>query len=73
MSLSLINIAKKYNRDWVFQNANYKFEIPGTYVIQGHNGSGKSTFLKILSGFLTPTEGELNLLIKSYCICGALF
>ena len=65
MSLSLINIAKKYNRDWVFQNANYKFEIPGTYVIQGPNGSGKSTFLKILSGFLTPTEGELKLLINS--------
>jgi len=65
VSLSLINIAKKYNRDWVFQNANYKFEIPGTYVIQGPNGSGKSTFLKILSGFLTPTEGELKLLINS--------
>ena len=65
MSLSLINIAKKFNRDWVFQNANYQFEIPGSYVIQGPNGSGKSTLLKILSGFLTPTEGELKLLINS--------
>ena len=65
MSLSLINIAKKFNRDWVFRNANYQFEIPGSYVIQGPNGSGKSTLLKILSGFLTPTEGELKLLIKS--------
>ena len=65
MSLSLINIAKKFNRDWVFRNANYQFEIPGSYVIKGSNGSGKSTLLKILSGFLTPTEGELKLLIKS--------
>ena len=65
MSLSLINIAKKFNRDWVFRNANYQFEIPGSYDIQGPNGSGKSTLLKILSGFLTPTEGELKLLIKS--------
>jgi len=65
VSLSLINIAKKFNRDWVFRNANYQFEIPGSYVIQGPNGSGKSTLLKILSGFLTPTEGELKLLIKS--------
>ena len=65
MSLSLINIAKKFNRDWVFRNANYQFEIPGSYVIKGSNGSGKSTLLKILSGFLTPTEGELKLLLKS--------
>ena len=65
MSLSLINIAKKFNRDWVFRNANYQFEIPGSYVIKGPNGSGKSTLLKILSGFLSPTEGELKLRIKS--------
>lgn len=65
MSLSLINIAKKFNRDWVFRNANYQFEIPGSYVIQGPNGSGKSSLLKILSGFLTPTEGELKLQINS--------
>jgi ABC-type multidrug transport system ATPase subunit len=65
VSLSLVNIAKKYNRDWVFRNTNFQFEIPGSYVIKGSNGSGKSTLLKILSGFLTPTEGELKLLIKS--------
>ena len=65
MSLSLVNIAKKYNRDWVFRNINFQFEIPGSYVIKGSNGSGKSTLLKIISGFLTPTEGELKLLIKS--------
>ena len=65
MSLSLINIAKKYNRNWVFRNACYQFEIPGSYVIHGPNGSGKSTLLKILSGFLIPTEGELKLQINS--------
>tara|TARA_Y100001978_G_C23529855_1_gene354412 strand:- start:112 stop:735 length:624 start_codon:yes stop_codon:yes gene_type:complete len=65
VSLSLINIAKKYNRNWVFRNAYYQFEIPGSYVIHGPNGSGKSTLLKIISGFLTPTEGELKLQINS--------
>ena len=65
MSLSLINIAKKYNRNWGFRNACYQFEIPGSYVIHGPNGSGKSTLLKILSGFLIPTEGELKLQINS--------
>lgn len=65
MSLSLVNIAKKYNRDWVFRNANFKFEIPGSYVIKGSNGSGKSTLLKILSGFLSPSVGEIKLQLKS--------
>ena len=65
MSLNLINIAKKFNNDWVFQNVNYEFEIPGSYVIQGPNGSGKSTLLKILSGFLTPSEGEIKLQVNS--------
>lgn len=65
MSLSLINIGKRYSRDWVFRNANCQFEIPGSYVIKGSNGSGKSTLLKILSGFLSPSEGELKLLLKS--------
>ena len=65
MSLSLVNIAKKYKRDWVFRNTNFKFEIPGSYVIKGSNGSGKSTLLKILSGFLSPTKGELKLQLKS--------
>ena len=65
MSLSLINIAKKYNHEWIFRNVCYQFEIPGSYVIHGPNGSGKSTLLKIISGFLTPTEGELKLKINS--------
>ena len=65
MPLSLLNIAKKFNNDWVFQNVNYQFEIPESYVIKGSNGSGKSTLLKILSGFLIPTEGELKLQINS--------
>ena len=65
MSLSLVNIAKKYKRDWVFRNTNFEFQIPGSYVIKGSNGSGKSTLLKILSGFLSPTKGELKLQLKS--------
>ena len=82
MSLNLINIAKKFNNDWVFQNVNYEFEIPGSYVIKGPTGSGKSTLLKILSGFLTPSEERLNssqlkrykqrILVKSCSVCGTI-
>ena len=65
MSLNLINIAKKFKKDWVFRNVNYQFEIPGTYVIKGSNGSGKSTLLKLISGYLSASEGEQKLILNS--------
>ena len=70
MSLNLINIAKKFKKDWIFQNVNYQFEIPGTYVIKGSNGSGKSTLLKLISSYLSASEGsqELNLNSKDISI-----
>ena len=64
MSLSLVNIAKKFQKDWIFRNVSYTFQIPGTYVIQGANGSGKSTLLKLISIFLSPSEGKQELKIN---------
>lgn len=65
MSLSLTNIAKKFKKDWVFRNVNFQFETPGTYVIKGSNGSGKSTLLKLISSYLSPSEGEQKLTLHS--------
>tara|TARA_B100000795_G_scaffold126217_1_gene94188 strand:+ start:9233 stop:9856 length:624 start_codon:yes stop_codon:yes gene_type:complete len=64
VSLSLVNIAKKFQKDWIFRNVSYTFQIPGTYVIQGANGSGKSTLLKLISSFLSPSEGKQELKIN---------
>ena len=68
MSLQLINIAKKFQKDWIFRNVSYTFQTPGTYVIKGANGSGKSTLLKLISSFLTPTEGTLQLELNGQSI-----
>ena len=65
MSLNLINIAKKFKKDWIFRNVNYQFEIPGTYVIKGSNGSGKSTLLKLISSYLSASEGAQELILNS--------
>lgn len=65
MSLKLINIGKKYKKNWVFKNIHLEFNLPGSYVIMGANGSGKSTLLQIISGQLIPSQGKTSLKIKS--------
>jgi len=53
------DIGRRYNNEWIFRHINYTFESGKSYAILGHNGSGKSTFLKVLSSSLTPSSGEL--------------
>lgn len=59
VSISLNKLGKKFNREWIFRNLDFKIEPADKLVILGGNGSGKSTLLQVLSGFVTPNEGEL--------------
>lgn len=65
MQINLQQIGKKFNREWVFRNIN--FEIPaGTRIaVLGSNGSGKSTLLQVISGILSPSEGETQYLVNT--------
>ena len=60
MKIILDNIGKSYHKKQIFQALNYQFESPNRYGVSGHNGSGKSTFLKILAGFTTPNSGSIS-------------
>ncbi len=60
MHIQLHKIAKKFNREWVFKNINVNIPYGTRLAILGNNGSGKSTLLQIVSGLLTPTEGEIT-------------
>lgn len=60
MSIQLKNIGKKYNRQWLYRNLHYDFIQNGSYAITGHNGSGKSTLIKMLLGYVIPTEGNIQ-------------
>ena len=60
MRIKLKNIGKRYRTEWIFRGIDYTFESGKKYAILGHNGSGKSTFTRILTGHLTPTKGKIK-------------
>ncbi|MEE0956409.1 MAG: ATP-binding cassette domain-containing protein [Eubacterium sp.] len=53
------NISLRVGKKALFENVNIKFTEGDCYGVIGANGAGKSTFLKILSGQLEPTTGEV--------------
>ena len=53
------NITLSYGKRVLFKNVNIKFTPGNCYGLIGANGSGKSTFLKILSGELDADKGEI--------------
>ena len=53
------NITLRLGKKALFEEVNIKFTEGNCYGLIGANGAGKSTFLKILSGQLEPTNGEV--------------
>lgn len=53
------NLAIQFGKRILFQDVNLKFTAGNCYGVIGANGAGKSTFLKILSGELDPTRGNV--------------
>jgi len=58
--ITLQNIGRRFNRDWIFRRLDHTFIIGESYAILGPNGSGKSTLLQVLNGSLTPSEGTIS-------------
>lgn len=57
--LQAVNISLRFGKKALFEDVNVKFTEGNCYGIIGANGAGKSTFLRILSGELEPTTGEV--------------
>jgi ATPase subunit of ABC transporter with duplicated ATPase domains len=55
------NISLRYGKRTLFEEVNLKFTPGNCYGIIGANGAGKSTFLKILSGEIDPTTGNVSM------------
>ena len=56
--ISANNVTLRIGKKALFEDVNIKFTEGNCYGLIGANGAGKSTFLKILSGQLEPTNGD---------------
>jgi len=59
--LSTVNLTQRYGKRVLFDKINITLDIGKRYGLIGANGAGKSTFMKILSGELEPSEGEVQI------------
>src|SRR5699024_12276224 len=59
--VEFLNVSFRYNENspWAFKNCSFKIYQNEWVAIIGHNGSGKSTIAKLMSGLLFPNEGEV--------------
>lgn len=59
--ISVDNLSLKFGKRTLFEDVNLKFTPGNCYGVIGANGAGKSTFLKIISGEMDSTSGQINI------------
>lgn len=59
--VTVSNLSLRYGKRVLFEEVNLKFTPGNCYGVIGANGAGKSTFLKILSGEIEPTTGQVSI------------
>jgi len=64
MPITLKNIGKRYNREWIFRGVEFAFAENEPCVLLGANGSGKSTLLQVIAGAYLPSEGTVEYILR---------
>lgn len=59
--ISANGVTLRFGKRTLFENVNIKFSPGNCYGLIGANGAGKTTFLKILSGELEPSQGDITM------------
>lgn len=68
MQITLNNVGKRFNREWIFRHVDYTFSGGKKYAITGSNGSGKSTLLQVIAGSLSHNEGKVHFTVQQQAI-----
>lgn len=64
MKIKLEKASKRFQFDWIFKDITLEIASFSHWAITGSNGSGKSTFLKCLSGLQPLTEGKITYIFE---------
>lgn len=59
-SIQLKNLGRRFKRQWLFRNLETTFFKGDKVAVLGGNGSGKSSLTSIISGYLSPSEGQVH-------------
>ena len=59
--ITVTNLAMQFGKRVLFSDVNLKFTQGNCYGVLGANGAGKSTFIRMLSGELEPTKGQISI------------
>ncbi len=59
--ISANGVTLRFGKRTLFENVNIKFSPGNCYGLIGANGAGKTTFLKILSGEIEPSQGDISM------------
>lgn len=58
--IEINSISKEFNYQTIFRDLSQSFHNPQHVAVLGENGSGKSTFLRVMAGMTVPTEGNID-------------
>ena len=59
--VNISHISFSFGEKNIIDNLSYSFQRDGFYVILGRSGEGKTTFLSLLQGVLTPNKGRIEI------------
>ncbi len=62
------NLSKRYGFQWIIRDQSFELTSKDVHGIAGDNGSGKSTMMKILSGYLSQSQGTIKYSINGNTI-----
>ncbi|MBS3814982.1 MAG: ABC transporter ATP-binding protein [Hadesarchaea archaeon] len=64
--LKLENVSRIINGEKILENVTWEVQEDENWILLGPNGAGKTTLMKIVTGYLWPTEGEVTVLGKKF-------
>lgn len=62
LTINICDLVKRFDHEVILNHINLSIPLNSeTFILEGENGAGKSTFFKLLCGLVLPDEGEIKL------------